>query len=182
MTIGCVVMAAGLSRRFGADKLAAVWEGKALLQRALEAVPAEELAAVAVVVRTEWAEALARRFGFLPVRNDRPDLGLSRTIRLGLEALPPCDAVLFQTADQPLLRRETVGRLVRLCREQPQRIAALSHRGVRGSPCLFPARFFPELLALEGDQGGSAVIRRHREDLLLCEAAEEEPRDVDVPF
>ena len=37
--IGCVVMAAGNARRFGANKLAAALEGKPLILRALEAVP-----------------------------------------------------------------------------------------------------------------------------------------------
>ena len=64
--------------------------------------------------------------------------------------------------------------------EAAERIAALGHGGIRGNPCLFPARFFPELLALEGDQGGGAVIRRHPEALLLLETAAEELRDVDT--
>ena len=45
---------------------------------------------------------------------------------------------------------------------------------------LFPARFFPELLSLEGDVGGSAVIKRHLDDLLLFEAPETELCDVDT--
>ena len=101
-------------------------------------------------------------------------------MRLGLKAVRPCAAALFMTADQPLLRRETVARLIDAWLEQPERIAALAHGGVRGNPCLFPARFFPELLALEGDRGGSAVIRRHPEALLLVEAPAEELADVDT--
>ena len=37
------------------------------------------------------------------------------------------------------------------------------------------------LLALEGDTGGSAVIRRHEELLLLLETSAEELMDVDTP-
>ena len=66
-------------------------------------------------------------------------------------------------------------------RHNPDRIVALSHGGVRGNPCLFPARFFPELMALTGDRGGSGVIRRHPEALLMLETAEEELWDVDTP-
>ena len=56
-----------------------------------------------------------------------------------------------------------------------------SHGGVRGNLCIFPARFFPELLALREDRGGSSVIRRHEEDLLLFEAPACELEDVDTP-
>lgn len=83
------------------------------------------------------------------------------------------------TADQPLLRSSTVSRLIGAWLEQPEHIAALAHAGARGNPCLFPARYFPELLALEGECGGSAVIRRHPDALLLVEAEASELLDVD---
>ena len=108
MRIGCVVMAAGDARRFGENKLAALFDGKPLILRALEAVPAEEFSAVAVVTQYPEVEALASEFGFLPVHNPHPDWGISHTIRLGLEALGECGAALFQVSDQPMLRRETV--------------------------------------------------------------------------
>ena len=66
-------------------------------------------------------------------------------------------------------------------RARPDCIAALSHGGVRGNPCVFPARFFPELLALEGDRGGSAVIKSHPDALRLFEAPARELLDVDTP-
>ena len=48
-------------------------------------------------------------------------------------------------------------------------------------PCLFPARFYPELLALNGDRGGSAVIRNHEADLILLETDALELTDIDTP-
>ena len=55
MNIGCVVMAAGDARRFGENKLAALFDGKTLIRRALEAVPSEEFSAVA------WTPLTRRR-------------------------------------------------------------------------------------------------------------------------
>ena len=181
MKIGCVVMAAGSARRFGGGKLSVQVGGKSLLRRALEAVPAERCAAVAVVSCGPAFLALAESFGFLPVDNDRPDLGVSRTIRLGLEALGPCGGAVFLVADQPLLRRESVERALYAFAEHPDKIVALAHGGRRGNPCVFPADLFPELLELEGDTGGSAVIRRHGDRLLLLETPAEELADVDTP-
>ena len=51
MKIGCIVMAAGNARRFGSNKLDARVEGKTLLRRALEAVPAACFDRVAVVTQ-----------------------------------------------------------------------------------------------------------------------------------
>ena len=84
-------------------------------------------------------------------------------------------------ADQPLLRRESVDALVTLWQEKPDGIAALGHGGVRGNPCFFPARLFPELRALQGDRGGAAVIRRHEDLLTLLEVDPRELQDADTP-
>ena len=180
MQIGCVVMAAGDARRFGDNKLAAVFDGKPLILRALEAVPAEAFSTVAVVTQYPEVEELARRFSFFQVRNPHPDWGISHTIRLGLEALGPCGAALFQVSDQPMLRRETVAAEVAFFRNHPDKLVGLGHNGVRGNPCIFPAAYFPELLALKEDRGGSSVIRRHREELLLFEAPARELEDADT--
>ena len=179
MKIGCVVLAAGNARRFGSNKLNATVEGESLIRRALEAVP---VGLVAVVV-SQYPDilALAGEYGFAAVRNNRPDLGLSLSVRLGLEQLLDCDGTLFLVADQPWLKRDSAEALAALWAQNPGKIAAMAHGGIRGNPCLFPARFYPELLALTGDRGGSAVIRNHEEDLILLETDAWELADVDTP-
>ena len=57
--------------------------------------------------------------------------------------------------------------LVDLYRRHPSHIVALGHNGVRGNPCLFPARFFPELRALREDQAAAARSSAVTRTLLL---------------
>ena len=106
--LGCVIMAAGNAVRFGANKLEAELDGKPLIRRAFEAVPAGVFDRVAVVTQYPAVAALAREFGFTPVHNDRPGDGLSRTVRLGTQALAQCDGIAFLVADQPLDRKSVV--------------------------------------------------------------------------
>ena len=112
LSLGCLVMAAGSGRRFGGNKLAAELDGKTLIRRALEAVPGARFSAVTVVSQYEDIEELAGQFGFAAIHNDRPDLGLSHTIRLGTESMRGCNGILYMVADQPKLRQETVARIV----------------------------------------------------------------------
>lgn len=181
LKLGCVVMAAGNARRFGENKLAAELDGRSLIRRALEAVPGEAFDSVVVVTQYPEIADLAQEFRFTAIQNEHPDFGISHTIRLGLSQLTDCDGVLFLVSDQPLLRQESVAELVRLWQKQPDNIAALSHGGVRGNPCLFPAPFFPELMNLREDKGGNTVIRRHEDCLLLLEVDPRELTDVDTP-
>ena len=178
--IGCLIMAAGNASRFGENKLTAIFAGKSLFSLALAAIPADTFARVTVVSQYPALLQEAKQAGFHAIRNDRPDDGISRTIRLGTEAMADCAGILYMVADQPLLRQETVLRIVQDWRQHPGCIVGAAHNGHRGNPCLFPARFFPELCALEGDRGGSSVIRRHEDALRLVEAAEPELSDCDT--
>ena len=108
MKIGCVVLAAGNARRFGSNKLQVQVDGESLIRRALETVPS----GLVTVLVSQYPEilSLAGEYGFEAVWNDQPDLGLSRSVRLGLEQLTDCGGVLFLVADQPWLKRDKIGR------------------------------------------------------------------------
>ena len=181
LSLGCVILAAGNSSRFGSNKLIAELHGRSLIHRAFETVPPGLFSRVVVVTQYPEIMVLAGEFQFASILNDKPEDGLSRSVAMGLTALRDCAGVLFLVCDQPLLRRKSVEKLVHLWHHHPDCIAALGHGGVRGNPCLFPARFYPELMALSGDQGGSTVIRAHEESLILLETAPEELADTDTP-
>ena len=181
LKLGCVVMASGNARRFGQNKLAVHLEGKSLILRTLQAVPKELFDTVVVVSQYPEIMDLAGEFHFATIHNKHPDYGISHTIQLGLTELRDCDGVLFLVSDQPLLQQKTVTELVKFWETQPDNIAALGHNGIRGNPCLFPARFFDELMELHGDHGGNSVIRRHEEHLVLLETNPTELYDVDTP-
>ena len=181
MKIGCVLMAAGNSSRFGENKLAKEVAGVPIFCRALSAIPENVFDRVVVVTQSSLFSNYIKDYHFTEIHNLEPEKGVSLTIHLGLSTLKDCDGVLFSVCDQPLLRRESVNALVELWRTRPETIAALSCDGRRGNPCIFPARYFGELMELNGDTGGSAVIRRHEEDVILLDVDPRELWDVDTP-
>ena len=71
------------------------------------------------------------------------------------------DGALFSVCDQPWLTTESIIRLKNAFLESKTALCALSWRGVRGNPVIFPRDLFGELAALTGDTGGGAVIRAH---------------------
>lgn len=180
LTVGCVIMASGLSRRFGANKLLADFCDQPMLCRAFAATATPGIAARIVVTRSEDVQALCRTQGVpvllhsLPGRNDTVRLGLS----VLLEQLPELSGCMFLPGDQPLLRRETVEAMTeRFCREQPapaewqketeREIFRLGFRvrndpsPLTGSPVLFEKGLFQELLTLPQGMGGSVLLRKY---------------------
>ena len=180
--IGCVILAAGNSVRFGENKLLAEVDGKAMIKRAFEAVPVEKLCSVIVVTQYESIVKLADDFSFQTVVNDRPELGISRSVMLGTTALKGrCGGILYMVADQPWLKRESVSRMLDVFRDHPDCIVSMSSSGKRGNPCIFPKACFDELCCLSGDKGGRTVIEQHEDQLILFETAETELKDIDTP-
>ena len=176
---GCVIMASGLGKRFGTNKLMADFHGKPMILRALAAT--EGLFSDRVVVtRHESIASLCRERNVdvvlhnLPNRND--------TVRLGLEALGDLDCCVFLPGDQPLLRRETVAMLLENWKENPDKIIRPVYEDTVGSPVLFPSWAFPELRSLPEGKGGSAVVRNHPHDVLQVPVADPfELADADTP-
>lgn len=182
LSVGCLVMAAGNARRFGDNKLATKVRGKTLIERALDAIPQEGFSRVVVVTQYAEVEALAVERGFTVIWNRHPDWGISHTISLGTEELQKdCDAICYMVSDQPLLRRESIAGALAFFRENSDHIVGLSHDGKRGNPCIFPRKFYGELIALREDHGGNTVIRAHEDALLLYEVDKQELTDVDTP-
>ena len=179
--IGCLLMAAGNASRFRTNKLLVDFDGKPLVQRAMEAIARDRFAEIVVVTQYPDVTHMAQKFGYTCIQNDHPEWGAAYTIRLGTEALRRCNAIMYMVADQPLLEDVSVERLVDVWREHPCNIIAPSHDGRTGNPCIFPREFYDELMALEGDVGGKAVIRRHMDKLLTVELAAQELVDCDTP-
>lgn len=179
MAIGCVILAAGRGERFGGDKLHASFSGESLILRAIQAVP--EGCPAAVVTGDCAIAALARASKMAVVWNHRPELGISRSVCLGTMAMIQCDAICFLVADQPLLKRESVCRLLDEWRRSPECIIRAAHHGKPGNPCVFPRDFFPALCALREDRGGSAVARAFPDRVRLTELPERELWDCDTP-
>ncbi|MBQ6559162.1 MAG: nucleotidyltransferase family protein [Clostridia bacterium] len=182
ISIGCVILAAGNSARFGENKLLAKIDGKTMIEHALEAIPGEKLSCVAVVTQYESIAKLADSFGFEYIINEHPELGLSHSVKLGTQALKgKCDGIIYQVSDQPWLKRESVSQMLDFFCDNPNSIISMSSNGRRGNPCIFPKAYFKELCSLSGDRGGRSVIELHEDNLLLFDVPETELIDVDKP-
>ena len=177
--IAVILEAAGNSSRFGSNKLLHVMDdGRPMAASILEA--ARSVDAYKKILVTQYDEVAAMAPDFDVIRNDRPDLGISRSMQLGLEAAGDADAYMFCVCDQPGLTAATLKRLIKAYKKRTAGIVSFAWQGKMCNPKIFSSRYREELMALSGDTGGRQIIASHADDLLLVEAeSEDEVRDID---
>ncbi len=168
-TVHALVLAAGRGSRFGGGKLHALYQGTALLSHTMAVVSAacerRVLIGAHVVVADQDSRTaqLVCQAGLEMVLNDDPEAGMSRSLRLGLEALeqdhPPAAALIF-LGDQPLVRLEVIEMLTAAWREgrgtiiRPRYAAAPQ---IPGHPVILSRAVWQQARSLQGDTGFNAV-------------------------
>jgi molybdenum cofactor cytidylyltransferase len=184
--IGAVVLAAGLSSRMGSNKLLAPVGGKPLVRHAVEAALASAAHPVIVVTGNGGAEVRSALSG-LPVafaENRDVAAGLSGSLRCGLAALgDDCNGVMFLLGDMPDVSAGLIDKLIAAFDPSEDRaICVATRHGRRGNPVLWARRFFPEIMALEGDIGAKHLMAVHADLVCEVEAADDGPlTDIDTP-
>lgn len=176
-----ILLAAGNSVRYGGNKLIADWKGKPMYRWILEAAARLPVKKV-MVTQYEEIGACAEKLGYEVRKNPCPEMGISGSIRLGLETAGEMDGYLFVVCDQPDLTEETLLGMLRRAEENPGKIiAAVTKDGNWANPNLFPAGLREELEGIRGDRGGKTVMRNHLKEVVGYHISEEEARDIDVP-
>ena len=178
--IAVILEAAGNSSRFGSNKLLHVMDdGRPMISSILDAVSPLDVYKKVLVTQYDEVAAMAPEFDV--VVNDRPDLGISRSMQLGLHAGGDADAYMFCVCDQPGLSTTTIERLIEAYKKGTAGIVSLAWQGKMCNPKIFSSRYKEELMRLSGDTGGRQIISSHRDDILLIEAeSEDEVRDIDT--
>lgn len=162
--ITAILLAAGLSRRFGSNKLLHVLDGRPMVRHAAETLvaamgPEDEI----IAVLGHQAAAVRKALRGLPIRfvvNDSYAEGMGGSIAAGVAAVADrAEGVLIAFGDMPWIGAVHI----RSLRDAFDAAAADAitlpvHAGQRGHPVIFSRKWFADLAALDGDRGARAVL------------------------
>lgn len=177
-----ILLAAGDSRRFGADKrLLVLPNGDPLVVHAAKLLHSV-LDDVLIVLRPKDEELVAalEALGCRVSLNPDSQEGMGASIRHGVEQSAGSDGWLIMPTDLPLLRAASIRRVAgSLCRAPA--VVPLCH-GRRGHPVGFSSRFRDALLSLTGSGGARSVLHAAAHE--VCWLNLHDPgihRDIDHP-
>lgn len=183
-----VLLAAGTSKRFGADnKLLAKVDGVPLVRHAASCLIASGLKPVVVVLGHE-SEQVKHALEGVPVqtvRNDEFALGMGTSVRAGIRALDArsVHGALIALADMPRVKATHIAKL--LAAFDPDGACSVwmpVHDGRRGNPVLWSRRHFAALGSLSGDVGGRVLLESIESTVGYVEVGDSGIQiDVDTP-
>ena len=178
-----IVLAAGKSVRFGENKLLADIKGERLYKITLEKMKAFQDFPQFIVTGYDPIIKDAEKQNMTVVKNDRPEEGMARSIKLGMQAClktnPDIQGILFLVCDQPQLDASTIQRILNTASVHRGQIVAAAYENNPGNPVLFDRKYFKELLKLEADHGGREIMHRTTEKIWCVEAESRELTDID---
>lgn len=166
--IGAVILAAGMARRMGRQKLLLPLGGQPLLAHVLQTATAFAWADCIAVIGEPEAElaALCRQYSIRAVVNPERETGQASSLRLALNHLSnELDGILFLLGDQPfvspLLLQAMTERFAELADNRYIVVPYCQDR--RRNPVLFGTFWRSRLAELEGDRGGRELIEKNPE-------------------
>ena len=157
--IVAIMLAAGLSRRFGdREKLLEPLMGLPLCMHGAKMLQSIDFKAHLAVCSSPEVMEIYRQCGFSIVANAAPELGQSNSLRLALAAAPDAAGILVCLADMPFVSRAHVLKLCRALSPNPDDQGVASLAGDQPMP---PALFRAGALrahTLEGDKGARLLL------------------------
>jgi len=167
--IAAIVLAAGLSRRYGPEnKLLQLIDGVPMIWRVVDTIGRSMVDKIMVVTGHQAKEietALAGIANLNLVHNPEFEKGMSTSISIGIKSLGEVDACLICLGDLPHLTPKDYDRLIQLFNSEKstERIMIPTFQGRKGHPVVFGSTFFNELRNLQPtDQGARNLIVKHK--------------------
>ena len=157
-----ILLAAGRSERFGdIDKLEQKFLGRPLAMHVVTAF--EDIPFQSRIVVKNGTDLDFESRGYRVIHNDDPTVGMSRSVKLGVQSARDdgAEAVLIALADMPRVTASHVYHLLEAVDSRHSVVA--SSDGIRPCPpAAFGAAQFDFLLNLEGDAGARDLVRKGR--------------------
>ena len=174
MNTGVIILAAGSSSRLGRPKQLIEFQGKKLIDKAIN--DAQKSKSDSLVVVLGWNPDLIKT-GFdsehIPfVVNENWEEGMASSMQLGLHFLmekEQADQVILMLIDQPFVDSKLLDRLIIEKENSGKGIVACAYSETLGVPVIFDQSYFEEMLRLKGSEGAKKVILKNSADVFVID-------------
>ena len=169
--ISCILLSAGLSRRFGSPKALANLGGISVLERLQKELVQSQVGEIIVVLGDRAHEIKPHLLDHKKVKfvyNKEFEWGQTSSFKAGLRVvIGETKGILLLPVDVPLIKSATIDFLIDTFKKSTPLILIPTFNGRKGHPPIFSNQLKAELLELKDSQGLNAFEHRFEDRILL---------------
>lgn len=184
MVVEVILLAAGASRRFGKQKLLhRLPSGLPIISQSIRNINQAGFTPTVIIRKNDSCLlALLSAEKCNVIESEKAIKGMGSSLAHAVQASSAAQGWIVCLADMPFIKPETIQQ-VHSCLSQGFSLCAPYYQNKHGHPVGFAARYFYELIALQGDYGARNVLLDYQTELKRIET--EDPgifRDIDIPL
>jgi len=169
--IPCILLSAGLSRRFGSPKALAMLNGETVIERLQKLLLKTKIDEI-IVVLGAYADLikphLLNHKRVKVVYNKDYNFGQTSSFKTGLRNISDgVRGIMLLPVDYPLIREETVNALIERFSDNASSIVVPAFEGKKGHPPLFPIGLRDEFLDLNNENGLNVIAHSHQAETTI---------------
>ena len=168
---GIIILAAGGSSRFGDIKQLVPFNGKTLLQHVIDEATKAKVKPIVVVTganATRVSASIADSKANIVVNKNWQE-GMASGIVAGIQNIISLGSsikkIIVAVCDQPFVTSTLFEQLDEVQNKSGKSIVACKYADTVGTPALFAAKYFDQLLSLKGDEGAKKLLKNNSEDV-----------------
>jgi len=164
---GLIILAAGSSSRLGKPKQNLIYQGKTLLQKAIDAGQSSVCQPIVVVLGANLGliRPTIENKPITIIQNEDWQEGMASSIRVGIKGIqnsaPNISSVILMLCDQPFVDAAILNGLVKSNADNYAGIAGCAYNDTIGPPVIFDSAYFDELLLLKGQEGAKKLLFKY---------------------
>ena len=181
-SIGCLILAAGESKRMGQPKQLLKWKNQTFIEHTFN---------IAQIAGFEQIKIVLGAFSekILPAVKDlKADIlinhewgkGMGSSLRCGLKDFDNETGILVLLVDQPLIKADYLQKMANLYLLHNPLAVASTYENNPGPPAIFSIPLMRKILNLEENNGAQKLLKKHIDEVLLMPFTPE-LKDFDFP-
>jgi molybdenum cofactor cytidylyltransferase len=198
--IQCIILAAGMSRRMGAEnKMLLPFRGSTIFETTFSNIVEANIGEILVVVGFE-SEKITKLLKLPPlsifskihiIENKDYTHGMTSSIKTGIRAIETRNlksetAFMVCLSDMPLISPEEyrfiATQFLAISKQDEKAIIVPFYKGEKGNPVVFSNFYKNELLKLENTEGGKSILKTYQKHVYKIEMPTDSVlKDADTP-
>jgi molybdenum cofactor cytidylyltransferase len=178
-----VILAAGISRRLGFNKLTLKINGESVIRKAVLPFLYAGIGRVFVVtgVESQGFREEFPEFAVKYIQNKDYLQGMSTSAKASLPFVTDAEGVFFHLGDKPFLEEKIIYDMVDIYRDNRRKIVIPVFNGKKGHPVLINVALYKaDIECLKGDKGLREIVEKHAEDVISIRGNEGTLFDIDT--